>query len=83
MKLLVVSTNAAQTMGGEAVKALRYMQQLLANGRKENLMNRSDSCSNALTQELPAKIRLMNVRDSAHDEEVIEVRTPGQESHGL
>ncbi|WP_235935878.1 glycosyltransferase family 4 protein [Tritonibacter mobilis] len=63
MKLLVVSTNAAQTMGGEAMKALQYMQQLLADGRDATLITH-ERCRDALTEELPAD-RVIYVRDSA------------------
>ena len=62
MKLLVVSTNAAQTMGGEAMKALQYMQQLLADGHDATLITH-ERCRDALTEELPAD-RVIYVRDS-------------------
>ena len=62
MKLLVVSTNAAQTMGGEAMKALQYMQQLLADGRDATLITH-ERCRDALAGELPAD-RVIYVRDS-------------------
>ncbi|MCG7630571.1 glycosyltransferase family 4 protein [Epibacterium sp. MM17-32] len=62
MKLLVVSTNAALTMGGEAMKALQYMQQLLADGRDATLITH-ERCRDALAGELPAD-RVIYVRDS-------------------
>ena len=63
MKLLVVSTNAALTMGGEAMKALQYVQQLLAQGRDVTLITH-DRCRAALADQLPEG-RVIYVRDSA------------------
>jgi len=63
MKLLVVSTNAALTMGGEAVKALQYVQQLLAQGRDVTLITH-ERCRAALADQLPEG-RVIYVRDSA------------------
>lgn len=63
MKLLVISTNAALTMGGEALKALQYMQQLLADGRDAILVTH-ERCRAALAGHLP-KERVIFVTDSA------------------
>lgn len=62
MKLLVVSTNAALTMGGEAMKALQYMQQLLADGRDATLITH-ERCREALAGQLPED-RVIYVQDS-------------------
>ncbi|WP_294614463.1 glycosyltransferase, partial [uncultured Roseovarius sp.] len=62
MKLIVVSTNAAMTMGGEAVKALQYVQALLEQGRDVTLVTH-DRCRAALQDALPAD-RVIYVRDS-------------------
>lgn len=63
MKLLVVSTNAALTMGGEALKALQYMQQLLLDGRDAILVTH-ERCRAALEGHLPGD-RVFFVSDSA------------------
>ncbi|KUP93415.1 glycosyltransferase family 4 protein [Tritonibacter horizontis] len=62
MKLIVVSTNAAMTMGGEAVKALQYVQVLLAQGRDVTLITH-ERCRAALKGALPAD-RVLYVRDT-------------------
>ncbi|TNJ39761.1 glycosyltransferase family 4 protein [Phaeobacter sp. B1627] len=62
MKLIVVSTNAALTMGGEAVKALQYVQVLLDQGHDVTLVTH-DRCRAALADALPGD-RVQYVQDT-------------------
>lgn len=62
MKLLVVSPNAAMTMGGEAVKTLQYVKVLLGQGH-DVLLITHERCREALAEELPED-RVIFVRDS-------------------
>ncbi|WP_420004067.1 glycosyltransferase family 4 protein [Arenibacterium sp. LLYu02] len=63
MKLIVVSTNAGLAMGGEAMKALQYVQELLAQGRDVTLITHA-RCRAGLAGLLPAE-RVIYIEDSA------------------
>lgn len=62
MKLIVVSTNAGLAMGGEALKALQYVEELLAQGRDVTLVTHA-RCRAGLAGLLPVE-RVIYVEDS-------------------
>lgn len=62
MKLIVVSTNAGLAMGGEALKALQYVQELVAQGRDVTLITHA-RCRSGLAGLLPEG-RVLYIEDS-------------------
>ncbi len=63
MKLIVISTNAGLAMGGEALKALQYVQELFAQGHDVELITHA-RCREGLVGLLPEG-RVRYVEDSA------------------
>lgn len=63
MRIILISTNAGQTMGGEAIKAFQYFAWLLDRGYDAHLLTHA-RCRDELTERFPDD-RLIFVEDDA------------------